>query len=171
MHFELAECLSTFDFIIARRNRPSVLYSDNGTSFIGVNKELIVRLFNTRTTQSLIAMEGVEWKFNAPHIGRLWEANIKSMKRHLYKIIGPRTLDYLELNTLIIKIEACMNSRPSCADFSNASSDLTVLTRDNFLTGRSLASLPLGEAERLPPLTVARRWMLVQIFLQSFWKL
>ncbi|XP_050301534.1 uncharacterized protein LOC126739768 [Anthonomus grandis grandis] len=74
--------------------------------------------------------EGISWHFNppsAPHFGGLWEARVKSVKIHLYHVIGNQCLTYEELNTVLIQIEAFLNSRP-LTPFSNDPNDLTALT-------------------------------------------
>ena len=48
----------------------------------------------------------------APHFGGLWEAAVKSMKTHLKKVVGNVKLTNEEMSTLLVQIEACLNSRP-----------------------------------------------------------
>lgn len=74
-------------------------------------------------------------------MGGLWEAAIKSAKMHLRKITGTTPLTYEELYTLLVQIEACLNSRPLCP-MSNDGTDLQVLTPGHFLIGAPLTSLP-----------------------------
>lgn len=107
----------------------------------------------------LSAIEGFTWKFNpanCPHMGGLWESNLKSMKRHIAKVIGPRMLDFLEMESLLIQVEACMNSRPLCT-VSSELDDPEIITPGHFLIGRSPVSLPLASEKSLPPVGVARR--------------
>lgn len=37
---------------------------------------------------------------------------VKSAKYHLKRVIGEILLSYEEMNTLLVEIEACLNSRP-----------------------------------------------------------
>ena len=67
-----------------------------------------------RKTQGDIS-DFCSWKFTpekAPHFGGLWEAAVKSMKTHLRRIVADTKLTFEELTTLLIQIEACLNSRP-----------------------------------------------------------
>ncbi|UYV60511.1 hypothetical protein LAZ67_1001370 [Cordylochernes scorpioides] len=62
-----------------------------------------------------IGNDGAEWKFSppgAPHFGGLWEAGIKCFKYHFRRIIGETLLTYEGFLTLIVQMEACLNSRP-----------------------------------------------------------
>ena len=63
----------------------------------------------------LLANDGTSWTFippNTPHCGGLREAGVKSVKHHLKRVIGEHTLTFEELTTVLVEIEACLNSRP-----------------------------------------------------------
>ncbi|EFN67146.1 hypothetical protein EAG_02218, partial [Camponotus floridanus] len=64
----------------------------------------------------------------------LWEAGVCSVKHHLKRCIGAHTLTYEEMNTLLCRIEACLNSRPIAAT-SDCLDDYRALTPDHFLIG------------------------------------
>ena len=98
-------CLSRF---VSRRSCPSDIFSDNGTNFVRANLEL-GRLAKSSSDSRAI------WYFippRTPHFSGLWEANVKSMKRLLAKQVGSIPLRYDELETVLINIEALLNSRP-----------------------------------------------------------
>ncbi|XP_062557045.1 uncharacterized protein LOC134221894 [Armigeres subalbatus] len=127
IHLELVTSLTTDGFMsalhrfVGRRGNVSDLYSDNGTNFVGASKELI-ELRNLLKSQSLeqkvsefCQVRRTTWHFiapRAPHQGGLWESNVKCMKNHLYKSLSESHLTYEEINTLLIQIEAILNSRP-----------------------------------------------------------
>ena len=52
---------------------------------------------------------------HAPHFGGLWEAVVKSFKRHLRRVVGGIRLTFVELTTTLAQVEACLNSRPLTA--------------------------------------------------------
>ena len=63
----------------------------------------------------LLTNDGTKWSFNppaAPHFGGKWEAAVKSVKYHLRRTIGDTALTYEELTTLLVQIEAVLNSKP-----------------------------------------------------------
>ena len=60
-------------------------------------------------------MQGIDWSFipkRAPHFGGIWEAAVKSTKRHLSRVVGNVKLNFEELCTVLSQIEACLNSHP-----------------------------------------------------------
>ncbi|XP_066261269.1 uncharacterized protein [Euwallacea similis] len=86
----------------------------------------------------------IKWHFipaRSAHMGGLWEAAVKSTKFHLRRVLGESSLTYEEMYTLLVKIEACLNSRP-LMPISNDINDYAPLTPAHFLIGDSLASLP-----------------------------
>ena len=48
----------------------------------------------------------------SPLVGGFWERLIRSVKRSLRKSIGRSNLTYEQLSTLIVEVEAVINSRP-----------------------------------------------------------
>ncbi|XP_011859045.1 PREDICTED: uncharacterized protein LOC105556561 [Vollenhovia emeryi] len=162
IHLEVAFSLSTDSFLsalrrfIARRGRCSLLFSDCGTNFVGAHRELVSHM------QLASETEGIKWSFNppsAPHFGGLWESGVKAMKTHLRRVVGAQILTVEEFSTLLMQIEAVLNSRPLCP-LSSDPKDLTVLSPGHFLTMEPLVSLPGPELTTVP---VGRldRWQLV----------
>lgn len=70
VHFELVTTLSTIGFIatlrrfIARRGRPSTIYSDNGTNFVGTDH--LLQLVDWKRVKSYCSAVKIEWRFNPP---------------------------------------------------------------------------------------------------------
>ena len=182
-HIEAVSDLTTAAFIaalrrfVARRGKPSVIWSDHGTNFQGAAselKELYAFLRDSQTQHSITnfcSTQRIEWKFipeRAPHFGGLWEAAVKSMKRHLKKVAGNVKLNFEELTTVLAQIEACMNSRP-LTPLPDAEDNIEVLTPGHFLIGKPLEALP-DQSDVDTPISTLRRWHLCQAIVQHFWK-
>jgi hypothetical protein len=153
IHLELVSNLTSESFIaalkrfIARRGLMDHLYSDNGSNFVGANREL-KEFFKSeeflRQVHDYAAKTQFQWHFiplNSPHFGALWEAGVKSLKYHWKRIVGKALLTFEEFITLITQIEVCLNSRPLIA-LSNDPSDPSYLSPGHFLIGAPLTSLP-----------------------------
>lgn len=182
IHLELLSSLSTpcflaaLDRFIGRRGLPSNIFSDNGTNFQGASRHI------SETQQFLSSSQGqiashllsreIQWNFNppsAPNFGGLWEAGVKSVKKHLKHVLNNQTFNFEEFSTILVSCEAICNSRPLCAISVDPNDGVDVLTPGHFLTGAPL----LARAEKdtstdyIPPL---KRWLLVTQVTQCFWK-
>ena len=80
VHLEVAysldteSCLAAINRFIARKGRPSLIISDNGTNFVGSAKELkqAIEGWNQQLIEERLAQDQIEWRFNppgAPHFG------------------------------------------------------------------------------------------------------
>ena len=79
IHIEVVTSLTTEAILaalrrfIARRGKPRIIYSDNGTNFQGADNELhtLYKMLQSTskmaTVQDFLATEGYEWKFIPPH--------------------------------------------------------------------------------------------------------
>ncbi|XP_011687496.1 PREDICTED: uncharacterized protein LOC105449814 [Wasmannia auropunctata] len=133
---------------VSRRGKPAHVYSDNGTNFVGANRELndpARFLLKEQTSLSECINDiGINWHFipaySSPHFGGLWEAGIKSTKHHLKRVASNSSLTFEEFYTLITQIEAILNSRP-LTPMSTDPNDLIPLTPAHFLIGKTLNSV------------------------------
>ena len=184
MHLELISDLMSEAFIsclrrfISCRGYPSLLWSDHGTNFIGANreiKELIIHLKEQKTQQDVAefcATHKIEWKFipeHSPHFGGIWEAAVKSFKKHLRRVIGEVKLTFEEMYTVLTQIEACLNSRPLVPVNNPDDDGIEVLTPGHFLIGQPLMALP-DPAMSYQSVSLLRRWHLWQTLVRHFWK-
>ena len=122
-------------------------------------------------TQTFAISNGIKWSFIPPYSpswGCLWEAGVKSLKFHLRRVMGNSILTYEELSTLLIQIEACLNSRPLYLPSSD-SSDPSPITPGHFLTFAPLMSLPDPDFSDIS-INRLSRWQLTQKILRDFWK-
>lgn len=183
LHLELVPDLSTEAFLNAlrrftsRRGLCTDIYSDNGRNFVGCNRyltELSNFLKNEQNQNEIntkICQLSITWHFNPPyasHFGGIFEAAVKSMKTHLYRVIGNLTLNYDEFNTILCQIEAILNSRPLTSQ-SNDPADPLPLTPGHFLIGEPLTSLPEFDCSSENPSRLVR-WQIIQQAIQHFWK-
>ena len=93
---------------VARRGKPSLIWSDHSNNFVGNNHQHadLYKFLCQRETQESVTSE------RAPHFGGLREAAVNSTKRHLSQVVGNVKLTFGELYTVLSQIEACLNSRP-----------------------------------------------------------
>ena len=180
VHIEVVSDLTTEAFLAAfyrfaaRRGLPATMYSDNGTNFVGAEAEL-QKLFSKTSAMchevaAEIAKDNVEWHFSPPkgaNFGGLWEANIKSFKRHFRKVIGDSRLTYEEFSTVAAKIEAVMNSRPLCALGSDVN-DAPALTPGHFLIGASMTAPP-EPFQDIDEKSTTTKWHRLTVMRNHFW--
>lgn len=166
--------LAAFRRFIARRGKPAQMFSDNGTNFVGANRELqILGKFlveNSDDLTSSIENEGISWSFipaHSPHFGGLWEAGVKSAKHHLRRVAGDARLTFEQFYTLLVQIEAVLNSRP-ISPLSSDPSDFVPLTPAHFIIGRPLTSAADPDVTYLPERRLSH-WQRIQQLQQHFW--
>ena len=120
--------IATLRWFVSRRGKPSVIWSDHGSNFIGAAKELkdLFEFLNQKRSIQIVSQfcsnQNIQWDFipeRAPHFGGLWEAAVKSFKTHLKRVTTNVKLTYEELSTVLTQIEACLNSRPLTRMYCN----------------------------------------------------
>ncbi|GFW45723.1 integrase catalytic domain-containing protein [Trichonephila clavipes] len=165
VHLELITSLNTTDFIqamsrfIARRGRISVMYSDNGTNFTGLNNAL--RQLDWTTIESEFRVHEIRWKFNPPSSpwwGGFWERLIGILKDLLRKNLGCSCLSYEELQTLVSEGESVMNSRPLTYIYEEQ--ELKTLTPSMFLQDIPLNDVP--DLDQIQKTNIVLRWRYIQ---------
>ena len=168
----------TLQRFIARHGYPSLIWSNNGSNFVGASrklKELHKFLAHQKTGQivsEFCTSHNIEWRFipeHGPHFGGLWEAAVKSAKTHLRRIAGDVKLMFKDFITVLAQIEACPNSRPLVSVNSPDDNSIEVLTPGHFLVGRPLCSLP-DVSFSFCPVSRLWRWDLCQNLIHHFRK-
>lgn len=96
------------------------------------------------------------------------EAAVKSAKSHLTRLLGTATFTYEETVTILIQIEAILNSR-LLYPLSNDPNDLLPLTPGHFLIGGPLTAFPERDICETPPNRLTF-WNLCTQIQQRFWK-
>lgn len=179
IHLEAVTGMDTESFLWAlerftgRRGACRDIFSDNGTNFVGADSILktqqkqLIKGIEQKIIPKLTA-KGHQWHFNSPHspsFGGLWEANVKSVKYHLKRVMESSKLTYEELSTVLSRIESCLNSRPLCP-MTIDPDDLSFLTPGHFLIGDSLLSLPESPTEFI---SLSERYIIMQKMWKQFW--
>ena len=158
VHLEMVTDLTSEAFLaalrrfIGRRGCPETLATDNGSNFVGAQNELreMYSFLNSPATQKstdlFCTTHHIKWTHSparSPHFGGLWEAAVKSMKLLLYKTVRPHHLFTHELFTILVEVEAALNSRPLIPLESGPADGLEVLTPGHFLVGKALKAVPV----------------------------
>lgn len=181
VHLEAVTDLSTAAFLaalarfIARRGIVNHLHCDCGTNLVGASNVL------NRTFRELVQKDQelcrfgeehrIHFHFNSPFhpsSGGLWEAAVKRVKHHLLVTLQNHVPTLEEFTTLLIRIEALLNSRP-LTPISTDPSDLSVLTPAHFLIGRPL-SVPPDESQIYNEPSLKCRWLNLQHLFDQIWK-
>ena len=106
-YLELLSSLSTINFLealrrfIARRGIPSVIFTDNGTNFVGAESDL--KELNWDIISDYSTAKRIVWNFNPPSAawwGGWWERLIGLLKQLLRKILAKASLDYENMYTV-----------------------------------------------------------------------
>lgn len=169
VHLELVDSLALADFLLAfrrfcaRRGTPSTIYSDNARTFSAASVALRAEL----------GAACPEWKFIAPRAawwGGWWERLVRSVKSSLRKTLGKSCLTRVELETCLIEVEACVNSRP-LTFVGDEPDGCFPLTPSHFLSGR-LAGTRLAvedDSQQVTSTVLRERDLECKRLLAKFW--
>ena len=129
---DTSACVAGNERFIARRGMPNVIWSDNGTNFVGAEKEFleVTCRWNDYAPAALVSTD-IRWKFNPPSAPRQcgsWERMIRSCKRVFYSILGNLRVTDETLNTTFCLVEQ--------ARISDDPNELEAVTPNQFLSGR-----------------------------------
>ncbi|TWW61445.1 hypothetical protein D4764_04G0000920 [Takifugu flavidus] len=88
----------------SRRGQISIMRSDNGTNFVGAEKELreAVKNLDQSEMEKTMQERGIKWIFNSPaasHQGGIWERQIRTVRRILGALLKEQTLTDDSLQT------------------------------------------------------------------------
>jgi hypothetical protein len=180
IHLEKLSSMDADSFINAlvrfcsRRGVPKRIRSDNGSNFVGANRELrdsIARWNDSHRFKEYLQQNFIEWKFNPPtasNMGGVWERNIRTARKVLNAILLKQTLDDERLDTIFAEVENIVNSRPLTV-VSSDPKDKPPLTPNDLLRPYAPSfKSPLGEFGKKDQF--GKRWRHVQFVLDHFWK-
>ena len=179
VHLEVANsletdaCINAIRRFISRRGQVIHIRSDNGTNFVGAERELreAVGELNHERIQGALISAGVKWSFNPPagsHHGGVWERMIRMVRRVLSSVLHQQTLDDDGLHTVMCEVEAILNDRP-ITQLSDDPNDLEALTPNHLLLLKGKPALPPG-LFKSSDMYVKRRWRQAQYISDLFWK-
>lgn len=179
IHLEVAvsldtdACINALWHFISRRGQVAHLRSDNGTNFIGAERELreSLRALSQENIQGVLAQAGIQWSFNPPagsHHGGVWERMIRLVRKFLSSVLRQQRLDDDGLHTVFCEVEAILNDRP-ITKLSDDPNDLEPLTPNHLLLLKGKPAFPPGVFTPYDQY-VRRRWRQVQYLSDLFWK-
>ncbi|XP_056022161.1 eukaryotic translation initiation factor 3 subunit J-A [Ostrea edulis] len=98
VHLEMAfsldtdSCINAIRRFIARRGKPNLIRSDNGTNLAGAEKELreAIQAWNSDKIHNQLLQKGIQCESNPPsasHFGGFWERLIRSQEDVLYTMM------------------------------------------------------------------------------------
>ncbi|XP_043242111.1 uncharacterized protein LOC122391871 [Amphibalanus amphitrite] len=181
IHLEVANAMDTDSFLmalrrfIARRGRPTSIWSDNGTNLVGGERELreSIAAWNQEQICDTLSQQNIQWKFNPPtasHMGGSWERLVASVKRALQAVLGNQIVPDDVLHTTVVELEFQVNSRP-LTYVSGDGGDPESITPNHFLLGAvpDGCILPpgvFGENDKMS----RRRWKQSQALANDVWR-
>ena len=187
VHIETTNSLDTDSFInalrrlIARRGEIRELRSDQATNFVGADTELQKALqeMNHELISRYLQQNGADykyivWKRNPPfasHMGGVWERQIRSVRSILSSLLKDHgsVLDDELFRTLLIEVEAVINSRPLTTETLSDPNSTVPLSPINLLTMKSKIVMPPPGCFQRTDLYCRRRWRRVQHLTNEFW--
>ena len=175
LYLEILPNLETTTFMaslkrfIARRGRPSKIFSDNGRTFVGAAK-LLKEIQKDEQMQDYLASEKITWRFNlsrAPWWGGQFERLVGLFKRAFYKVIGGGMLTWSELSEVVLDVETHLNRRP--LSYVEDDVQLPLLTPSSFLFQRSIR-LPERQPWREEDYDLRKRERYLRTCKDALWK-
>ena len=133
---------------VARRRRPRIIHSDNGSTFKAAAK--LINLINKdEKINNYLAKNSIEWKFNlsrAPWWGGQFERLVGVFKSAFHKTVGNGTLNFDELSAIVLDVETSINGRP--LDYVEDDIQLPLLTPNSFMFLQPTQPLELEPHQR-----------------------
>ena len=179
VHIEVMHSMSTDSFVdsirrfIARRGRPEIIGSDNGTNFTSREKEIrnVILQWNQMNIHEFLVQRNVQWIFNPPtasHMGGVWERVIRSVRKVIGALLKKQIINDEGIATLMCEVEAIINARP-LTKVSDHPRDMNALTPNYLLIMKANQSFPPGVFSKSDQYS-QRRWRQVQYMAELFWK-
>ena len=185
IHIEVVYSLSTDSFIMSLkrivgcRGNVMMIRSDNGSNLVGASAELSCAFQEMDHIKigNFLKENGGEWmiwKRNPPlssNMGGVWERQIWSARAILNSLLKTHgsSLSDESLQTLLVEVEAIINSRPLTTDVLSDVTSLAPLSPVNLLTMKSKVVMPPPGHFTSPDRYCRKQWRRVQHLLNEFW--
>jgi hypothetical protein len=178
VHLEVAYSLDASSFVnclqrfVCRRGRIKTIRCDNGTNFIGAERELREAVSNLDQPQlrEFLLNQEIEWIFNPPassHMGGVWERLIRSTRQVLKSLLHEQIVDDEALCTVLCQVENIINSRP-LTYVSDDVRDPQPISPNDLLQQRTPTVFPSGQF-LTTDIYARRRWRQVAYIATVFW--
>ena len=162
--------------MIARRGMCSIIWSDNAKTFKAANKQLqqCWRVLESDQTQVTLSEKKIQWKFITectPWWGGFYECLVKGVKTPLKKIFAKAMLDAKQLTTVLVEIEAQLNSHP-LTYLGADPDDYNVITPAQILIGRNLQASPTKDtrASEHTSTAITKHFQYHRRLVNGFWR-
>ena len=173
IHLLLAGDLSTDCFIVAlqrftsRQGNTRSIWSNNGQTFVGANRELkfLLKTLDQTAITNNLSIRNIQWHFippTSPWMGGTWETSVKVTKKALKSVTNNRQIREDQLITTLAQIEGTINNRP-LTSINDDTEDLTVLTPNHFISKRSLNVQGVVDINE-KKINSRRKWKVAEIY-------
>lgn len=180
IHLEISYSMTTDSFIntlrrfISRRGNILSLTCDNGTNFVGAEREIKESLndWNQSKIGEFLLQKSIIWSFNPPsssHWGGFYEREIRSVRKVFSSVMNAQNIRFNdeELSTLMCEVEAILNNRPLTEVLSEPEN--IALTPNHLLLLDAGITYPPGLFNKDDSYS-QRRWRQVQYLTDLFWR-
>lgn len=149
------------------------IYSDNGTNFVGAEREIreAIDNWNQKQIQDELLQKGCQWIFQPPkasHASGVWGRLIRSTRTAMKAILKESLVEEEVLATVLTEVESILNSRLLFA-VSDDPNDYEPLTPNHLLLQRAVHALPPGSFVKEDVLA-RKKWRQTQVLADRFWK-
>ena len=184
VHIEMVYSMTTDSFILSLRKFMAIrgplrlLRCDNGTNFVGANKELsgAIKAIQCGTLRKFLSDNDcdLEFRMNPPaasHMGGAWERLIRVVRSVLSGILEEHStrLDDSCLSTFLYEVAAIINTRPLLLEHITDPQHPEPLTPNHPLTGKTKVILPPPGVFSQGDMYSVKRWRSVQFLANQFW--
>ena len=182
VHLELVPSLETQAFVaafrnlIGRRGWPEKVISDSALTFKRASKDLKLRCEDIQWLKVIEEIDpsfaGINWSFNCPKAswwGGVFERTIGLVKERLNLGLRSSKLSFIGLQTVLIEVEAIVNSRPISCLRTDPDAP-TAITPGHLMTGRMLMVIPDANVKNVEDVNVLQRLRHQQALTRQFWE-